>query len=647
MNIIKNDKAFKSLTLQILLVVFAAYILMPNYLPAVTYLCESEKINMTNCLDASWVMSLHWALQKGLIFGKDYVFTYGPLGFLATRTALGFNHLYFLFSDFFIIGNLAFITLYAFRKFSNIQTAILALVTIYTISGVGMYSDQLGFPLLLISIFWLNHFIKHSKSVSLIIPVIITTLLFYLKANLSFISLIIFYSYLFYSVFSDKNNKLFKILCGLLLPLFIVLLSFPLNTNLAGYVLGSLEIVDGYNDAMSLKAKEYSNYLILAVALIILFFSVFFIKNYKISENRKKIVLLLASSIFTFTLFKQSFVRADLHIAIFFIYFPAICALVIIFYENLSHIKIWIFGGICLVCLAVGLQLNSYPNFLDRLNYYKAIAYPNNIQERYNNNFDRFSLPSEVTTIIGSGTIDIIPWNINYLYFNHLNYDPRPVVQSYTAYTPYLIELNGQKYESETAPEFVIFSNLSIDGRYAFFDDQKVKISLLNHYSCLGLYKSQESDFLLFQKKPGKNAVSFSEPIEKSIKLDEDYLLEDVNKSYFIKIQADYSLLGKASRILYKPFQISIIFTLEDGSTRQYRAIAPILRSGVLINPLIENDEDFFNFIKGGSVTEAKKIKSFKISLDSPRAAVADMAAKTYKTDIKLLVSEFSINRAN
>src|SRR5690242_3412664 len=37
-------------------------------------------------LDASWQMGLHQAIQDGLRFGTDIVFTYGPLGFLSSPT---------------------------------------------------------------------------------------------------------------------------------------------------------------------------------------------------------------------------------------------------------------------------------------------------------------------------------------------------------------------------------------------------------------------------------------------------------------------------------------------------------------------------------------------------------------------------------
>ena len=40
-------------------------------------------------LDPSWQMALHQAVSRGLVFGRDFVFTYGPLGFVAYPHDMG------------------------------------------------------------------------------------------------------------------------------------------------------------------------------------------------------------------------------------------------------------------------------------------------------------------------------------------------------------------------------------------------------------------------------------------------------------------------------------------------------------------------------------------------------------------------------
>ncbi|MDZ7933964.1 MAG: hypothetical protein U5M51_03120 [Emticicia sp.] len=52
-------------------------------------------------IDNSWRIALEMAYQKGLIFGKDIIYTYGPLGRLTTvsiETAIGIFFLIFFAS---------------------------------------------------------------------------------------------------------------------------------------------------------------------------------------------------------------------------------------------------------------------------------------------------------------------------------------------------------------------------------------------------------------------------------------------------------------------------------------------------------------------------------------------------------------------
>jgi hypothetical protein len=50
-------------------------------------------------IDGSWVLSINLAIKANLIWGKDYIFSYGPLGYLATN-----------FSDFVSKNNIILMT---------------------------------------------------------------------------------------------------------------------------------------------------------------------------------------------------------------------------------------------------------------------------------------------------------------------------------------------------------------------------------------------------------------------------------------------------------------------------------------------------------------------------------------------------------
>src|ERR1700722_13592891 len=56
-------------------------------------------------LDVSWKYTLNTALAQGQVWGKDIIYTYGPLGFLATRCGIGIPSWAFLAFDLFVVFN--------------------------------------------------------------------------------------------------------------------------------------------------------------------------------------------------------------------------------------------------------------------------------------------------------------------------------------------------------------------------------------------------------------------------------------------------------------------------------------------------------------------------------------------------------------
>ena len=52
---------------------------------AIVALVPFDPVLASTGLDPSWQQALHHAIERGLQFGTDIVFTYGPLGFAHTR----------------------------------------------------------------------------------------------------------------------------------------------------------------------------------------------------------------------------------------------------------------------------------------------------------------------------------------------------------------------------------------------------------------------------------------------------------------------------------------------------------------------------------------------------------------------------------
>ena len=69
------------------------------------------------------------------------------------------------------------------------------------------------------------------------------------------------------------------------------------------------------------------------------------------------------------------------------------------------------------------------------------------------------------------GSVDIYPWGQSFLLARDMDYRPRPVIQSYLAYTQKLEELNAAHLRGKNAPDWIFFSFGTIDDRYTSLDD--------------------------------------------------------------------------------------------------------------------------------------------------------------------------------
>lgn len=84
-------------------------------------------------------------------------------------------------------------------------------------------------------------------------------------------------------------------------------------------------------------------------------------------------------------------------------------------------------------------------------------------------------------------TIDVMPWDVGIFYLqSSLHWDPRPILQSYQAYTPWLDEQDADFLRSAAAPDYIVYSYLTVDDRYAAFDEPATFRAVLDDYRLAG-----------------------------------------------------------------------------------------------------------------------------------------------------------------
>src|SRR4029077_1149178 len=80
------------------------------------------------------------------------------------------------------------------------------------------------------------------------------------------------------------------------------------------------------------------------------------------------------------------------------------------------------------------------------------------------------------------GTVDAYPYGSAALIAAGLRYTPRPVFESYMAWTPRLTELNAEHLRGASAPQWLWVGIDSVDERYPLFDDAPSWLEMIRRY---------------------------------------------------------------------------------------------------------------------------------------------------------------------
>lgn len=210
-----------------------------------------------------------------------------------------------------------------------------------------------------------------------------------------------------------------------------------------------------------------------------------------------------------------------------------------------------------------------------------------------------------------AGTTDIYAHEQSLLLASGNQWAPRPVFQSYAAYTPELASINRAHLLGPKAPDNVIFRVQPIDRRFPALDDGPSWPVLLERYRPIRL----ENNFLILVKRetatPGAEpqllaggAAGFGEVVN----------LPDTDGWIYAEIALDKTPLGRLAEIVYRLNELEVSIELRDGSKRRFRLIPGMARAGFLLSPLVENTAEFAMLYGEPARLRAKSVKSLAIA---------------------------------
>lgn len=564
-------------------------------------------------LDASWQQTLVYAHTQGWQFGRELIFTWGPWGFLNSafhigEPAAGVRILWECAGKLALAAGLVAMTrhLSAWR-----QAAFVLLSVIYA-------------PVFLDTPYVL--FIALAVLTLLLRPKVARTELFLLLGFLTFLAQIKFTYALLAAIgiglavlqqawgrrWLDASLTGVGFLAGFV-AWWIAAGQHP--DHIFPYLLRSWELSAGYNQAMGMEAA--TPVLLVGCALLIAGGTlVWRLWHSTLPAPTRPAVALFVSLCF-FLVWKHGFTRADGHVVGFFLFclpffvaVPTLCA------PGTRPLAFDLAGAGCLV----GLWLFSPELFrhvpsetptrlqTNLRNVAYSLQLPAKWAEEWRHGRDRHALPAIARTI-GEAPVDFYNYEQAVVLLNGLRLSPRPVFQSYSAYTGRLAWRN-LRHMLTTPPAYLLWHHVSIDGRFPAQDDAWLVAEAPRLFEPV----TKDGAFLLLKSRANRPAQpQRREPLAQlTVGLDEVFPVPShANYAVWMRISMQPTFLGKLRTALYRPAVLTLHVEEVTGRQTEWRLIPPMVGDGVLVQPFLETTDDFAAYLQGRG---RKRIKSLRIT---------------------------------
>ncbi|HLF69858.1 MAG TPA: hypothetical protein VI541_02760, partial [Actinomycetota bacterium] len=297
-----------------------------------------------------------------------------------------------------------------------------------------------------------------------------------------------------------------------------------------------------------------------------------------------------------FATFKEGFVRHDTHSIIFFTT-SAVLGLAL---AARGHQK-WL-GAVFIAVAAVaalGAQRQSPSSFFDAVGSARSaltqltsiatgLGRARLVDDGRTSMSRNFAIDPKIERQLVGRTLDIDPWDASVAWlYPQIRWRPVPAIQSYTAYTRGLDELNAALLRSPRAPELILRRPpSSIDMRYPIFDSPDLQLEMRCRYQPIATRGSWQLLSRLPESRCGQARLiqRVAQQVGSTITIPGT----DEHELVFMRVRGFETLALRLMETAFKPPDTSITF---DSSDR-YRFIPAAGEGSLILNIPAEIDID-------------------------------------------------------
>jgi hypothetical protein len=470
---------------------------------AVTLLTFRGAGAVTIGIDPSWHVANHLAVVQQLAFGREFVWTYGPLGFLLhPYPYVGFtSSLGIVYDGLVYAGIAALLVISARRAMPLWAAALVALIAGRIFIVVPPPEAQIGL-VALVAVEVLAGRVRLAPMVIVVIAGVAAGITGLGKLNAGmFVALA--GAIVTIGVAPDR----WRGLAGYALSaasggLLIWLLAGQAIADLPAYVTSSFEMVSGYSEAMGRDATASLQWAYLAFGLATAVFAWLCVTTTSDWPRRSRVALGSLAVVLLFMLWKISFTRT---FPAYAFVIPMAVAFPLVFRSRPNARRTWPALAVLLMASLAATQMapQTFLNVRGSVTTAVQTARDLFVPGRASARADRtradlrelLALKPPVLDAIRGRTLHIDPWQTTVAFaYPETIWRPLPVFQSYQAYTSSLDELNAASLRSPTAPDRILRERVevrtadggtieqTVDGRSRWFEMPRSTLEMMCRY---------------------------------------------------------------------------------------------------------------------------------------------------------------------
>jgi len=547
--------------------------------------------------DSSWGWGIDVAASRGLVFGRDIIFNYGPYGPAITRP---FDPAVWRI----IAGGGAILGLALAAGVCGLRRPF-AMLLVALLLPIIPVMDAMAFALPLPALLLCAGAPRGKPDGDTVLPLLALVpalaVLPFMKGSFIGTSLLATVTIIIVLCLARRFR-----LAGAIIVLLAVCggaLWEAVGQKLAAlpdFFIGALRIVDGHNDAMSLPGPV--SHVVVAVAASIVFIALF-LWGGRAVRPASLLVTACGLSGLLFVAFKAGYVREDGHEAITYatlgLMFAMLAAWLSRWPAAVAAVTAILF---LIVPAATAWSIENVPSGIvvslrdEIAGNYRLLTDPAEARREYAQNNDlQPKLPWHT-----QGSADIYSSQQALLFANATPWAPRPDFQSYNVTTPGLARLNAAHLLGAKAPDNVFFRVEPIDLRLPALEDGLSWPALLSFYDPVAFDPVTDLAWLRRAAADAPPAVTAAPILSSMESVGGAVALPVSAPGLWAHIDIRRSRIGRLVAALWQAPPVQIVLNFADGSQRTYRFIPGMGSAGFLLSPFVASTLDFLR-LRGGN----------------------------------------------